>query len=75
MKILLTVAIAGALLTGCDTAKDAFGLNRSQPDEFSVNDNPPLTIPKEFQIVKPVDVKQEAKKSDPSQAAVKVLTK
>ncbi len=75
MKILFAVTIASALLTGCDTAKDAFGLSRSQPDEFSVTDNPPLTIPKEFQIVKPMDAKQNEKKSDPSKAAVKVLTK
>lgn len=75
MRILFTVTMAGVLLTGCDTAKDTFGLSRSQPDEFSVTDNPPLTIPKEFQIVKPVDAKQDAKKSDPSKAAVKVLTK
>jgi len=75
MKIFFTVTIAGILLTGCDTAKDAFGLSRSQPDEFSVTDNPPLTIPKEFQAVKPVDASQGEKKSDPSEAAVKVLTK
>ena len=73
MKFLMTLTIASVLLTGCDTTKNAFGLSRSQPDEFSVADNPPLTIPKEFQIVQPIDAKENDKKSDPSQAALNVL--
>ena len=69
----MTLTIASILLTGCDTAKNAFGLSRSQPDEFSVTDNPPLTIPKEFQVVPPINAKENEKKSDPSQAALNVL--
>jgi hypothetical protein len=73
MKFLIIVTTVSLLLTGCDTAKDAFGLNRSQPDEFSVPDNPPLTIPKEFRVVPPIDEKENQKKSDPSQDALNVL--
>jgi hypothetical protein len=73
MRFLIIVTTVSLLLTGCDTAKDAFGLSRSQPDEFAVTDNPPLTIPKEFQVVPPIDMKKNKKRIDPSQAALNVL--
>lgn len=78
MKFYLLCA-AGFLLTACETAKDTFGLSRNQADEFSVSDNPPLTIPKDFRLKKPPlngDKKCEPNgrnNPDPAKEAVKAL--
>lgn len=40
-------------LTGCDSAKDALGLNKKSPDEFVVVTKAPLVLPPEFGLRPP----------------------
>jgi hypothetical protein len=47
--ILLGVVIVSA----CDNVKHTFGLTHNQPDEFSVTENPPLTVPKDYHLRAP----------------------
>lgn len=42
------LALTGVTLTGCDTAREALGLKRNQPDEFTVLQTAPLTLPPNF---------------------------
>jgi Protein of unknown function (DUF3035) len=53
-KHLLTCFMSSILLTGCDSAKGTFGMQHHQPDEFKVADNPPLTLPKDYNLRAPV---------------------
>ena len=46
------------LLAACgqaDSARDVLGLNREAPDEFRVVSRPPLSVPREFNLVPPGD--------------------
>lgn len=40
-------------LSGCDTTKQAFGMKRSSPNEFTVIKRAPLTIPSSFDLPEP----------------------
>jgi len=48
----LCLAVA-PMLAGCDSFKQAIGLEQVAPDEFSVENQPPLTIPPEFALRPP----------------------
>lgn len=53
---LLTIALAGLLLSGCSgtsNTREMLGLSRNVPDEMRVVSNPPLTVPPEFRLAKP----------------------
>ncbi|HEV2302724.1 MAG TPA: DUF3035 domain-containing protein [Stellaceae bacterium] len=43
----------GPLLAGCDSFKQAIGIDKVAPDEFSVENQPPLTIPPDFALRPP----------------------
>lgn len=45
--------IAGPLLAGCDSFKQAIGIEKVAPDEFAVESQPPLTIPPDFALRPP----------------------
>lgn len=80
MKLYILCAL-GLVLVSCDSVKDTFGLAHNQADEFSVSDNPPLTIPKDFRLKKPstqTDTKcapNGKNNPDPAKEAVKALKK
>jgi hypothetical protein len=42
------LALTGLTLIGCDTTREALGLKRNQPDEFTVLQTAPLTLPPNF---------------------------
>ncbi|WP_430395478.1 DUF3035 domain-containing protein [Ferrovibrio sp.] len=48
--VLLALPLA---LTGCDTAREALGLNKKAPDEFAVVTKAPLVLPPEFGLRPP----------------------
>lgn len=48
--ILMTLPLAAA---GCDTAREALGLNKKAPDEFAVVTKAPLVLPPEFALRPP----------------------
>jgi len=45
--------VAGAMLAGCGTLREAAGLTKSSPDEFAVTTKAPLVIPPGFNLVPP----------------------
>lgn len=51
--ILATSVCAMTLLTGCDKAKEALGLKREQPDEFTILSRPPLSAPPSIALAPP----------------------
>lgn len=51
--ILATSVCAVVLLTGCDKTKEALGLKREQPDEFTVLSRPPLSAPPSIALAPP----------------------
>lgn len=67
LNFILISAVALAL-TGCDSAKNALGIDHYQPDEFSVPENNPLTLPPDFSL-RPADPKA------PEKPASAVVTK
>jgi hypothetical protein len=54
LRALSLVALAGSLLLGgCDSTRDALGLNKKAPDEFVVVTKAPLVLPPEFGLRPP----------------------
>jgi len=51
--VILAILATPAMLGGCDSAKDALGLNKKAPDEFSVVTKAPLVLPPEFGLRPP----------------------
>jgi hypothetical protein len=49
----LVLLMLPVLLTGCETARDALGLNKKAPDEFAVVTKAPLVLPPEFGLRPP----------------------
>ena len=47
-KITLFVMAGAVMLSGCDRAREVMGLNRNKPDEFTVMDRAPLTLPPDY---------------------------
>lgn len=51
--LLLGVLFATTLLGGCDTAREAFGLDKQMPDEFTIVTKAPLVLPPDFTLRPP----------------------
>jgi hypothetical protein len=47
------VALAALALSGCSSARQTFGLDRTPPDEYAVVSRAPLAIPPEFRLRPP----------------------
>jgi len=47
------MALGALVLSGCGSARQTFGLDRTPPDEFSVVTRAPLTVPPEFNLRPP----------------------
>lgn len=55
-KQILFMALAALLLAGCaDKVKKTLGMERTAPDEFSVVERAPLTLPPDFNLMPPQD--------------------
>jgi len=50
---LLVLGGIGALLVGCDSIREAAGINKEPPDEFAVVTKAPLVIPPDFNLKPP----------------------
>ena len=51
---ILGITVMGAVVTSCDQTRHALGLERSQPDEFTVLERPPLSVPPSLHLKPPV---------------------
>ena len=50
---LLSLAVAVALLSACESARKAFGVEKTSPDEFAVYSRPPLSLPPDYRLRPP----------------------
>ena len=49
----LSLALAVALLSGCESARKAFSGDKTAPDEFAVYSRPPLSLPPNYRLRPP----------------------
>lgn len=59
-KILGLITLA-LLLTACDSVKDSLGMSHYQADEFNLQQNPPLSMPPNYNLMPPRTKNKEGK--------------
>ena len=69
LTTILALSVAGAALSGCDSLRQAAGLNKKSPDEFAVTTKAPLVIPPDFNLRPPLPGAPPANTLDPSSNA------
>ena len=69
LKVALAVGLSGVALTGCQSLRDAAGLQKKSPDEFAVTTKAPLVIPPDFNLRPPMPGAPPANTLDPSSNA------
>ena len=67
--------LAGAVLAlcGCDTIRDAAGMNKQPPDEFAVLTKAPLVVPPDFNLMPPKPGAAPTNQIDPNETAETAL--
>jgi hypothetical protein len=73
LRAAMLVAVAAAALTGCDTVRDAAGMEKSAPDEFAVLTKAPLTIPPDYNLMPPRPGAVPTNQTDPTDTAQTAL--
>jgi len=68
----LTV-VAAVALSGCDTIRNAAGMDKSAPDEFAVLTKAPLTIPPDYNLMPPRPGAVPTNQTDPTDTAQTAL--
>jgi hypothetical protein len=68
-KAALAVGLCVAGLSGCQSLRDAAGLQKKSPDEFAVTTKAPLVIPPDFNLRPPLPGAPPANTLDPSSNA------
>jgi len=68
-KAALAVSLCVAGLSGCQSLRDAAGLQKKSPDEFAVTTKAPLVIPPDFNLRPPLPGAPPANTLDPSSNA------
>ena len=67
---LILLAVASVMvLTGCESAKKAFGGNKSAPDEFVVYSRPPLSQPPDYALRPPTPGAARPQQTSPTDEA------
>ena len=70
----LTLSTALGLVTGCDSTKEALGLKRERPDETSVMEKRPLTMPPGYGLRPPVSKGKNPADFNPEEDAKDIVT-
>lgn len=70
----LTLSTALGLVTGCDSTKEALGLKRERPDETSVMEKRPLTMPPGYGLRPPVAGGKNPAEYNPEEDAKGIVT-
>jgi hypothetical protein len=73
IALLAGVAILGAGATACHSVGDAFGQNKSPPDEFRVVTKAPLVVPPEYALRPPAPGEPRPMELQPESAAEQAL--
>lgn len=53
LRAVLVLAVVASALAGCDTVRNAAGMDKSAPDEFAVLTKAPLVIPPDYNLRPP----------------------
>ncbi|GAA0529071.1 hypothetical protein FHS83_002386 [Rhizomicrobium palustre] len=67
------LAAAAVALAGCDTIRNAAGMDKSAPDEFAVTTKAPLVIPPDFNLLPPRPGAVPTNQVEPTEAAEDAL--
>jgi len=70
---LLALLLAAGALGGCGGVKDALGINKYPPDEFTVVAKTPLVIPPDYNLRPPGENRPRPQEADPSEMAMTAL--
>ena len=73
LKAALAVGLCAAALAGCESLRNAAGLQKKSPDEFAVSTKAPLVIPPDFNLRPPMPGAPPANTMDPSSNAEAAL--
>jgi hypothetical protein len=73
LKTALAMGLCAAALMGCQSLRDAAGLQKKSPDEFAVTTKAPLVIPPDFNLRPPMPGAPPANTLDPSSNAEAAL--
>jgi uncharacterized lipoprotein len=72
LQLLLAASVA-AVVSGCDTIRDAAGQTKDSPDEFAIVTKAPLVIPPDFNLHPPSAGAAPTNQIAPTQAAQAAL--
>jgi hypothetical protein len=70
---LVCLALGTLVLSGCGSARQTFGLDRTPPDEFSVLTRAPLAVPPEYKLRPPAPGAPRPQESDTRQQAASAV--
>lgn len=73
LRTALLIAVAATALTGCDTLRNAAGMDKSAPDEFAVTTKAPLVIPPDYNLQPPRPGAVPTNQVDPTDSAENAL--
>src|SRR5882757_8914201 len=76
MKVFKAVPVMGlcaVALMGCQSLRDAAGLQKKSPDEFAVTTKAPLVIPPDFNLRPPMPGAAPVNQTDPGVEAQQAL--
>ncbi len=66
LKAVPVIGLCAMALTGCESMRDAAGLQKKSPDEFAVTTKAPLVIPPDFNLRPPTPGAPPSNTRDPS---------
>ena len=70
---LCVIGVAGVALSGCESTKNALGLNKVVPDEFRVVTKAPLVVPPDYALRPPEPGQPRPQELQPESAARQAL--
>ena len=70
---LCVIGVAGVALSGCQSTKNALGLNKVVPDEFNVVTKAPLVVPPDYALRPPAPGQPRPQELQPESAARQAL--
>lgn len=73
LRAVALVGIAALSLAGCDTIRNAAGMEKSAPDEFAVLTKAPLVIPPDYNLMPPRPGAVPTNQVEPTESAQQTL--
>jgi len=73
LAVMACVSVLAATVSGCESARKAFGGGKNAPDEFVVYKRPPLSLPPEYGLRPPAPGSARLQTVQPSEDARKAM--